>query len=347
MCFKKKETHNDVFDSIIEKAKNSTKRIVLPEGNDERIIEAAKKASLMDLCEIIIIGDETLLSEKFTKKELKNIRIVDIEKSGKVREMYANTYLELRKHKGMTEIQALEDMKDPIKFACMMLYSDDADGVVAGACHATADVLRPAFQIIKNQKGINKVSSSFIMEVKDGLPFGENGFLVFADCGVIAEPTDEDIKDIALLSAGLAESICSIKPRVALLSYTSKAQDDFPDEGVQKMKRAYKLIRRQNSSLIVDGELQADSAIVPSVCKQKAPSSMLDGRANVLVFPNLASANIAYKLVQRLAGVRAVGPILQGLKKPVNDLSRGTNVDEIVLNIAITVLQSKYMIKGE
>lgn len=347
MCFMKKETQKDVFDSIIEKAQNSTKRIVLPEGNDPRIIEAAKKASLLELCEIIIIGDETILSEKFNKKELKHIKILDIEKNGRTREMYANTYWQLRKHKGMTELQALEDMKDPIKFACMMLYSDDADGVVAGACHETAEVLRPAFQIIKNQNGINKVSSSFIMEVKNGMPFGENGFLIFADCAVIANPTDEDIKDIALLSSGLAESICSIKPRVALLSYTSKAQDDFPDEVVQKMKRAYKLIRRQNSSLIVDGELQADSALVPSVCKHKAPSSTLEGKANVLVFPDLASANIAYKLVQRLAGVRAVGPILQGLKKPVNDLSRGTNADEIVLNIAITVLQSQYTIKGE
>ena len=177
--------------------------------------------------------------------------------------------------------------------------------------------------------------------------FGENGFMIFADCAVIVSPTDEDIKDIAIESAKTAESILGVKPRVALLSYSSKGAEDHPDENVQKMKRAYALIRRANSSLVVDGELQADAAIVESVCAQKAPTSPIAGKANVLVFPDLGAGNIGYKLVQRLANVKAVGPIMQGLKKPVNDLSRGTNADEIVLNMAITILQSNNTVKGE
>lgn len=348
MFFKKKTEAKakSPFDSIIEKAKHSGKRIILPEGFDERIVEAAKKASQMDLCHVIILGDEAVLTEKFTKKELKNIEIINPMNNAKKREMYAHSYYELRKHKGMTPERAMEEMKDNMKFACMMLKSDDADGIVSGAVYTSADVLKSAFQIIKTAEGSNKVSSCFIMEMPND-KYGENGFMVFADCAVIISPTDEDIKDIALQSAKTAESICGMKPRVALLSYSSKGAEDNPDESVQKMKRAYSLIRRADASLIVDGELQADAAIVPSVAHQKAPNSVLEGKANILVFPDINAGNIGYKLVQRLAGIKAVGPILQGLKKPVNDLSRGTNADEIVLNIAITILQSNNTIKGE
>lgn len=347
MFCKKTKKETSPFDAIIEKAKFSGKRIVLPEGFEDRVIEAAKKASLMNLCTIIILGDENQLTSKFTTKELKNIEIIDPSASAKKRELYASTYYELRKHKGMTLEQAMEDMKDNMKFACMMLYSDDADGVVAGAVLKSADVLKAAFQIIKNRKDVSKVSSSFIMEMPNGSSYGENGFMIFSDCAVVVNPTDNDIKDIALLSADLAKTICGMSPKVALLSYSSKAPVDFEDEGVQKMKRAYKLIRRADPSLVVDGELQADAAIVESVQQSKAPSSPLQGKANVLVFPDLNSGNIGYKLVQRIAGVKAVGPILQGLKKPVNDLSRGATPDEIVLNIAITILQSNTIIKGE
>ncbi len=342
----KDKQKKDPFGSIIEKARFSGKRIVLPEGFDERVIDAAKKASLMDLCHVIILGDERVLPEKFTKKELKNIEIIDPKANAKKREMYAHSYFELRKHKGMTEEQAMEDMKDNMKFACMMLKSDDADGIVSGAVYHSADVLKSAFQIIKTAEGANKVSSCFIMEMPND-NYGENGFMVFADCAVIVSPTDEDIKDIAVWSAKTAESILGVKPRVALLSYSSKGAENHPDENVQKMKRAYSLIRRAEPSLVVDGELQADAAIVESVAKQKAPDSVVAGKANVLVFPDLNAGNIGYKLVQRLAGVKAVGPIMQGLKKPVNDLSRGTNADEIVLNMAITILQSNNTVKGE
>lgn len=336
-----REKKTDVFNIILSRARNSGKNIVLPEGSDPRVIEAAKKASNMDLCHIIILGNTMLLSESFSKKELKNITIINPETDGHRREIYANSYYELRKHKGMTPEKALEDMKDNNKFAMMMLQTGDADGVCSGAITTTADVLRPAFQIIKAKPNVGKVSSSFIIEVPSGMPFGENGMMVFSDCGVIEEPTAEDIVDIANLASGVAKDICDIKPKVALLSFTTKADEDNSNETVQKMKKAYKLIRRSNPSLIVDGELQSDAALVPSVAKLKAPNSVLEGKANVLVFPNLMAGNIAYKLVQRLAGVRAIGPILQGLNKPVNDMSRGATSDEIVLNMAITILQSK------
>ncbi len=331
----------DVFKLILDKAKCSGKKIVLPEGSDERIINAAKQATKLDICHVILLGNVNLLSEYFTKKELKNITIFNPENDGHRREIYANTYYELRKHKGMTPEQALEDMKDHNKFAMMMLYTGDADGVCSGAVTETAEVLRPAFQIIKAKPGIGKVSSSFIMEVPKGMPYGENGMIVFSDCGVIENPTDQDICDIANLASGISKDICGNKPRVALLSFTTKTDENNPNEGVQKMKRAYKLIRRSNPSLTVDGELQGDAALVPTVAKLKCPNSVVEGRANVLVFPDLMAGNIGYKLVQRFGGVRAIGPILQGLNKPVNDISRGATSEEIVLNMAITVLQSK------
>lgn len=347
VLFKKKIKKHSVFDGIIARAQGSGKRIVLPEGNDDRIIEAAQKASLLNICKITIIGNKALLSEKFSRKAMHNIEIIDVESEGKRREMYSKSLFELRKDKGMTEEKALEILKDPMYYATMMLYSDDADGVVAGAVYESKDVMRPAFQIIKTTKGTSKVSSSFVMEMPEGTNFGENGMMVFADCAVIEDPTDKELAEIAVLSAKTAESICDIKPKVAFLSYSTKADQNIDSEHIQKVKRAYKLARRLDSSLVMDGELQADSAIVPSVAERKCKGSTLEGRANVLVFPDLNSGNIAYKLVQRIAGVKAVGPLLQGLKKPINDLSRGASADEIVLVMAITALQSKSVIKGE
>ena len=343
----KKRPKNDVFASIIEKAKMSGKEIVLPEGNDPRIIEAVEKASLLNLCKIVLIGNKILLKDKLSKKALRNIEIIDVDSEGKKREMYAHSLYELRKHKGMTEEKAFELLKNPMYFATMMLYLDDADGVVAGAVYESADVLRPAFQIIKTKNGISKVSSSFIMEVPDGFANKESSMMVFADCAVNENPTDVELAEIAILSARTAESICSLRPKVALLSYSTKSEADVDDECIQKVKRAYKIARRMDASLVIDGELQADSAIVPEVSKIKCPDSAVEGKANVLIFPTLEAGNIAYKLAQRFANVKAVGPILQGLRKPVNDLSRGVTADEIVLAIAITILQSKNSIKGE
>lgn len=348
MLHKKPKTkERDTFNSIIEKASGTGKKIVLPEGNDERVIRAAEKASLMGLCKVVLIGNKILLQDKISKKALKNIEIIDVESESHRREMYAHSLYDIRKDKGITEAQALDILKDPMYYATMMLYSDDADGVVAGAVYESADVLRPAFQIIKMQPKISKVSSAFIMEMPAGSNLGENNMMVFSDCAVIPSPTDKELAEIAVLSAKLAENICSMKPRVALLSYSTKSNSQAESEEIQKVKRAYKLARRMDSSLIIDGELQADSAIVPSVADKKCKGSTIGGKANVLVFPDLEAGNIAYKLVQRIAGVRAVGPILQGLRKPVNDLSRGTSSDEIVLAMAITILQTKSSIKGE
>ncbi len=330
-----------VFDKLIEKAKHTNKRIVLTETEDARVIESAGKAASMDLCKVVLLGKEKELKNKFSKEALKNIIFVDSTESNETQKKYISTLYELRKAKGMTEEQAAEAVKDKLVYSMLMVKCGDADGVVSGAITHTADVLRPAFQIVKVKPGVNKVSSIFIMESPDELKYGENGFLIFADCGVNPNPTDEDLADIAILSSETAKSLCGMEPRVALLSYSTKSGDEMKDENVCKVKRALEILKTKAPELQVDGELQADAALVPSVAKLKAPNSKIAGKANILIFPDLNAGNIAYKLVQRLAGVQAVGPILQGLNAPVNDLSRGTSADEIVLCMAITILQAK------
>ena len=344
---KKKEVKNDVFKTIIDKATGSGKKLVLPEGDDDRVIEAAIKASMMDLCRIVLIGNNVVLKEKIPKKALKNIEIIDLKIESKKRDMYAKSLYELRKEKGLTEEKAFELLKDPMYFATMMLKLDDVDGVVAGAVYESAEVMRPAFQIIKNKPEVTRISSCFIMEMPEDSTLGENGMMLFADCGVNQNPTDSELAEITIETAKTAETICGIKPKVAMLSYSTKSDPDIEFEDIQKVKRAYKIVRRKDSSLIVDGELQIDAALVPEVAKRKCPGSTLDGKANVLIFPTLDAGNIGYKLVQRIAGVRAIGPVLQGLKKPVNDLSRGCTSEEILVAMAITALQSKLSIKGE
>lgn len=331
---------SDVFDKLIEKAKHTGKRIVLTETEDGRVLEAAEKAGQMDLCKVILLGKESELREKFSQDALKNIVFIDSEIANEKRNEYANLLYELRKAKGMTIEQANELVKDKLTYSMLMIKSGDADGVVSGAITHTADVLRPAFQIVKVKPGVNKVSSVFIME-SPSEKFGENGFLIFADCGVNPNPTDEDLAEIAMLSCETAKSICGFSsPRVALLTYSTKSGDEMKDENVCKVKRAVQIIKSKMPELDVDGELQSDAALVESVAELKAPGSNVAGHANILIFPDLNSGNIAYKLVQRLAGIKAVGPILQGLNAPVNDLSRGTSADEIVLCMAITALQA-------
>lgn len=330
----------NVFDKLIERAKLVQKRIILTETEDERVIEAAKKAADMGLCKVILLGKRQELASRFTEKMLKNIEFVDVTEDNLKKELYANTLYELRKAKGMTEEQAKEQVNNKLNYAMLMLRMGDADGVVSGAITHTADVLRPAFQIVKTKPGIKKVSSVFIMESPDEKKYGENGFLVFSDCGVNPNPTDEDLAEIAILASETAKKICGIDPKVALLTYSSKSGEEMQDENVCKVKRALKIIKEKAPDLVVDGELQADAALVKSVADQKAPGSPVGGMANVLIFPELNAGNIAYKLVQRLAGVKAVGPVLQGLNQPVNDLSRGTSADEIVLDMAVTILQS-------
>ena len=331
---------SNVFDGLIEKAKNTSKRIILTETEDSRVLEAAGKAGEMALCSVILLGNEEELSSNFSAKALENITFVDPAKDSDQKSKYASLLYELRKAKGMTEEQAKEQVNDKLVFADLMLKSGDADGLVSGAITHTADVLRPAFQIVKVKPGVKKVSSVFIMESPNE-NFGENGFMIFADCGVNPNPTDEDLAEIAILSSETARDICGMEPKVAMLTYSTKSGDEMTDENVCKVKRALQMVKERAPELAIDGELQADAAIVESVAKLKAPGSTVAGHANVLIFPDLNAGNIAYKLVQRLAGVKAVGPILQGLNMPVNDLSRGTTADEIVLCMAITMLQSK------
>ncbi|MBQ8451382.1 MAG: phosphate acetyltransferase [Clostridia bacterium] len=329
----------NVFDKLIEKAKHTRKKIILNEVEDKRVLEAAEKAAKMDLCTVIILGKESELKNKFSEQALKNIEFIDVETSSKLNE-YAELLFELRKAKGMTEDQAHQLVLDKMMYANLMLKTGDADGLVSGAITHTADVLRPAFQVVKVKPGISKVSSVFIMESPSDA-YGENGFLIFADCGVNPNPTAEDLAEIAICSSETAEVLCGMKPKVALLSYSTKSGDEMKDENILKIKKALQIVKEKAPKLNIDGELQADAALVESVGKLKSPESKVAGKANVLIFPDLNSGNIAYKLVQRLAGVKAVGPILQGLNAPVNDLSRGTTADEIVLCMAITVLQAQ------
>lgn len=329
---------SNVFDSLIEKAKDTTKRIVLTETEDERVLVAAENAGKMGLCKVVLIGKERELISHFSNEALNNIIFIDnLEENSKFDE-YSNLLFELRKNKGMTIELAREQLKNKLNFAMLMIKSGDADGVVSGAITHTADVLRPAFQIVKMKPGVSKVSSVFIMESPND-EFGENGFLIFADCGVNPNPTAEELAEIAVLASETANKICGMNPRVAMLTYSTKSGDEMKDENVIKVKKATEIAKNMAPNLIIDGELQGDAALIPSVAKLKAPNSALGGKANVLIFPDLNSGNIAYKLVQRLAGVKAIGPVLQGLGSPVNDLSRGTTPDEILLCIAITILQ--------
>lgn len=331
---------SNVFDGLIEKARHTGKRIILTETEDSRVIEAAGKAAEMDLCSVILLGGEKELASKFSTEALKNITFVDVTAENEKKNEYVALLCELRKSKGMTEEQARVAIQDKLVYAMLMLKSGDADGVVSGAITHTADVLRPAFQVVKVKPGVKKVSSVFIME-SPSEAYGENGFLVFADCGVNPNPTDEDLAEIAILSAETAKQICGMEPKVAMLTYSTKSGDEMTDENVCKVKRALQMVKEKAPELEIDGELQADAALVESVGKLKSPGSTVAGKANVLIFPDLNAGNIAYKLVQRLAGVKAVGPVLQGLNMPVNDLSRGTTADEIVLCMAITILQAK------
>lgn len=329
---------SNVFDGLIEKARHTGKKIVLTESEDARILDAAKKAAGLDLCKVVLLTTGEKLEDDFLNEE--NIQVIDITSETEKTASYISTLYELRKEKGMTEELAQKQVtNDRLIYAMLMLRCGDADGVVSGAINHTADVLRPAFQIVKVKKGVSKVSSVFIMESPNE-NFGENGFLVFGDCGVNPNPTDEDLAEIAIISSETAKAICGMNPKVAMLSYSTKSGDEMKDESVLKVKRAFNMVKEKAPELEVEGEIQSDAAIVESVAKQKAPGSKVAGHANVLIFPDLNAGNIAYKLVQRLAGVKAVGPVLQGLNKPVNDLSRGTTADEIVLNIAITVLQA-------
>ena len=329
---------SDLFDVLVERAKTKKNKIlVFPEGEDERIVNAALKIAREGTAKIILMGDNEYLNNL---KE-KNVTVINPEKGTIESEDFAQKLYEMRKHKGLTMEEARRIIKQGIYYACMMLKSGKADGVVAGARLHSADVMRAAFQIIKGRKDTPIVSSSFIMEVPENkrAELGEKGFMVFSDCGVCTYPNAEELSYIALASTKTAKDILDIVPRVAFLSYSTAAKTS-KDENVIKVKEAVQKFKALAPDVLVDGEVQLDAAIRPEVAALKNPESKVKGKANILIFPDINAGNIGYKLASNFGSCRAIGPILQGLNKPVNDLSRGATVEEIYLTAIITLLQA-------
>lgn len=329
-----------LFDRLIRSAQENKQRIVLAEGTEPRTLKAAEMIIRDGVANIILIGKPDEIRAKAAELGLTHIdsaTLVDPQ-DAEFTEKYAQLFYELRKSKGVTIDDARRKVLDPLYLGCLMIKNGDADGQVSGALHTTGDVLRAAFQVIKPKQGISVVSGAFVMLLPEGCPYGTDGILVFADCAVVPSPTAEELAQIAVSAAETAKSIACIDPRVAILSFSTKGSAKNP--AVDKVIEATRIAHEMAPELPLDGELQADAAIVPSVAAQKAPQSDIAGKANVLVFPSLNVGNITYKLVQRLSGAQAVGPILQGLAKPVNDLSRGCSPEDIYKTIVITCNQS-------
>ena len=329
------------IDGIKQKAKQDVKTIILPESEDMRVLEGASKALKEKYANIILIGDEAEVIKKAGQNniDLTGAQIINPKTSEKYEE-YANTFYELRKAKGMTIEQAKELLLEPIYFGMMMMKQGDADGLVSGACHSTANTLRPALQILKTAPGTKLVSAFFLMEVPN-CEYGENGVFVFGDCGLVENPSSDDLSEIAISSSKSFHQLTGKESKVAMLSYSTygSAHSDL----TEKVVEATKLLKEKEPNLACDGELQLDAALVPEVASSKAPGSDVAGKANTLIFPDLNAGNIGYKLVQRLAKANAYGPLCQGIAKPVNDLSRGCNSDDIAGVIAITCVQAQDM----
>ncbi len=324
---------------IREKAKKNPKVVVLPEGEEPRMIKATETIINEGFASLILLGKEENIKSKAQELGIKlpnEIKIINPKDSDKLKE-YAESYYQLRKNKGLNLDEAYQLLENPLYFGALMVYQDDADGLVAGSINSTGDVFRPALQTIKTAPGINIVSSSFIIVLPD-CPYGESGVVVFADCAINPEPNAKQLADIAIASAATGKALVGFEPRVAMLSFSTKGSAKHPL--VDKVIEATKIVQEKKPELLIDGELQADAALIPSIGERKAPNSKIAGKANVLIFPDLQSANIAYKLVERLAKAEAIGPISQGMRKPVNDLSRGCSDEDIVNVVAITVLQA-------
>lgn len=326
---------------MAQRAKQDLKTIVLPETEDVRVLKAASIILKEEIANIILIGDENEIKSLCEKENIdmsfSKVKIINNLTSSK-KEEYANLLYELRKNKGMTLENAHEVIKDKVYFATLMVKANDADGLVSGAIHSTSDTLRPALQVIKAAEGIKNVSSFFLMETPKK-QFGDEGVMLFSDCGLIEFPTVDQLVDITIESAQSYRLLTGEEPRVALLSYSTKGS--AKNEAIDKLVEVLRILKEKNVDFDVDGEFQLDAAIIPEVAKLKASDSKVAGKANVLIFPNLEAGNIGYKMAQRFGDALALGPVTQGLKKPVNDLSRGSSVDDIVGTIIVTCIQAK------
>lgn len=331
----------NLVDKIKEKAKKSLQTIVLPESYDERMLYAAEKIVKEGLAKIVILGEPAKLQAEAKAKgiNLDGVELLDPATSPKL-EQYVADFVELRKKKGLTPEQAHKQLTAPdyLYYAGMMVRSGDADGEVAGATGTTGNVIRAAIQTVGPAKGIKTVSSFFIMVTKNP-SFGENGVMLYADCGVNPDPDSQALAEIAIATAGSCKSFLDVDARIAMLSFSTKGSASHAD--VDKVTKALEIAKELRPDLMIDGELQADAALIPKIGEKKAPGSPVAGKANVLVFPDLGAGNIAYKITERVAGAEAFGPLLQGLAKPVNDLSRGCSVEDIVNVAAITAVAAQ------
>jgi phosphate acetyltransferase len=330
----------NVLEEIRNRAKSLKKTIALPEYDDERVLQAAEIATRDQVAAIQLIGDPAIIEQK-TKSlgiSLTGVEIID-HKKDQQRAEYVRSLYELRKGKGLTLEQAEQWLDSSMYYACMMLYHDRIDGIVSGAALSSPDVIRPALQIIKTAPGVKLASSCFLMVVPDCL-YGSNGVFLYADSGFNPNPDSEELAHIAITTARTATQLLDVEPIVAMLSFSTKgsARHELVDKVIEATAIAHSL----KPELLIDGELQGDAALVSSVAEKKAPGSKVAGKANVLIFPDLNAGNICYKLTERLARATAIGPILQGLAKPVNDLSRGCKAQDIVDQIAVTVLQTQF-----